>query len=337
MRSPSFAVATCAAVWLLAPAAFAQKPRSSEVQPFNLRRDAAGSAAAQAGRGLARRGDCQAALAAFDEAVRANMDPTLRRDRGLCHEKLGNLFPAIDDLRVYLTAMPDAPDADAIRVRLLRLEEQAGVGGPAKDPPANDPDSRNAAGVRLSINGSNVDGDDRKADRSGERAPDEKPAPNSVYLEGLGAGPAYSINYERRFADDYGFRAGFSYLRASTSAAFANTSGSARATIVSFPLTFSYLGVRGRTSGLELGGGATLVYSGGAGTAGVVSTSKSGLLPIGLIMAGYRYHPAGGAGFQFRIGGALLVAEGLAFKASVDTPGKLGAIPWGYVSFGAGF
>ena len=51
------------------------------------------------------------------------IEPTLRRDRGLCHEKLGHPFPAIDDYRAYLTARPDAPDAEQIRDRLARLEE----------------------------------------------------------------------------------------------------------------------------------------------------------------------------------------------------------------------
>src|SRR4051812_34428244 len=31
-----------------------------------------------------------------------------------------------------------------------------------------------------------------------------KPAPNSIYAEGLGAGLAYSINYERMVLDDLG-------------------------------------------------------------------------------------------------------------------------------------
>jgi hypothetical protein len=67
-------------------------------------------------------------LPAFDAAIRITIEPTLRRDRGLCHEKLGDPFPAIEDYRAYVTARPDAPDADQIRDRLSRLEESVGVG-----------------------------------------------------------------------------------------------------------------------------------------------------------------------------------------------------------------
>jgi hypothetical protein len=98
---------------------------------FTLRREQAGGADGNTARQRARAGDCAGALPAFDAAVRVTIEPTLRRDRGLCHEKLGHPFPAIDDYRAYLTARADAPDADQIRDRLARLEEQAGVGGPS--------------------------------------------------------------------------------------------------------------------------------------------------------------------------------------------------------------
>jgi hypothetical protein len=121
---------------LVAPAADAQPkgappgPARSSTQ-FTLRREEAGGAEAQAARGRARAGDCAGALPAFDAALRSSIDPSLRRDRGLCHENLGHPFPAMDDYRVYLTARPDAPDADQIRQRLAALEEQTGTGGPS--------------------------------------------------------------------------------------------------------------------------------------------------------------------------------------------------------------
>ncbi len=96
-----------------------------------LRREPAGGANAQAARGRARAGDCAGALPSFDAAIRATVEPGLRRDRGLCHEKLGHPFPAIDDYRAYLVAQPDAPDSDQIRERLAALEEQSGTGGPS--------------------------------------------------------------------------------------------------------------------------------------------------------------------------------------------------------------
>src|SRR5215472_12926341 len=41
---------------------------------------------------------------------------------------------------------------------------------------------------------------------------EEHPPPNSVYLEGLGAGVLYSLNYERLLTDDLGVRGGVSYI-----------------------------------------------------------------------------------------------------------------------------
>ncbi len=52
---------------------------------------------------------------AFDVALRTSIEPELRRDRGMCHEKLGHPFPAIDDYRAYLVGRPNAPDSDAIQ------------------------------------------------------------------------------------------------------------------------------------------------------------------------------------------------------------------------------
>jgi hypothetical protein len=111
------------------PAAPGGAARSST--QFTLRREEVGGADATAARVRARAGDCAGALPSFDAALRTTVEPTLRRDRGLCHEQLGHPFPAIDDYRAYLTAIPDAPDADQIRQRLAALEEQTGTGGPS--------------------------------------------------------------------------------------------------------------------------------------------------------------------------------------------------------------
>jgi len=104
------------------PAAPPPGPQRSSSQ-FALRREEAGGADATVARQRARAGDCAGALPAFDNAINLTIEPTLRRDRGLCHEKLGNPFPAMDDYRAYLTARPDAPDAEQVRDRLNRLEE----------------------------------------------------------------------------------------------------------------------------------------------------------------------------------------------------------------------
>ncbi|HEX3345961.1 MAG TPA: tetratricopeptide repeat protein [Polyangiaceae bacterium] len=102
----------------------AQAPGTKyRIQPLNLHREALGTDAfAAAGRARMRNGDCKGALDDFDLALRSTLDPTIYRDRGLCHERLGDPYPAIDDFRVYVTASPDAADADGIRQRLARLE-----------------------------------------------------------------------------------------------------------------------------------------------------------------------------------------------------------------------
>lgn len=100
--------------------------RHYKAQPLNLHREQLGTDAyAGDARKRMAAGDCEGALTSFDAALRtSNQDPTLYRDRGLCHEKLGHPYPAIDDYREYLTDLPDAADADAFRGRLADLEDQ---------------------------------------------------------------------------------------------------------------------------------------------------------------------------------------------------------------------
>ncbi|AKV03298.1 hypothetical protein AKJ09_09961 [Labilithrix luteola] len=125
---------------------------------FTLRREEAGGPNARTARQRMRAGDCAGAIPAFDEAIRVTIEPTLRRDRGLCHEKLDEPYPAIDDYRAYLMARPDAPDADQIRDRLGRLEEQVGVGGRSKTKHEDEePSSVQASGeASFSMNGSSA-------------------------------------------------------------------------------------------------------------------------------------------------------------------------------------
>src|ERR1700733_5688511 len=101
-------------------------PRPTHRKPAapSFRRENLGSAGfAATARARMRNGDCEGALEAFDSAVEVSIDGSLRRDRGLCHERLGDAYPAIDDYRYYLTTDPDAADADGIRERLARLEQ----------------------------------------------------------------------------------------------------------------------------------------------------------------------------------------------------------------------
>jgi hypothetical protein len=110
-----------------------------KAQPLNLQREQLGSAGLpDAARARMRKGDCEGALDIFDAALETLTDPTLHRDRGLCHDKLGHVYPAMEDYRIYLTESPDATDAAGITERLQRLEDQVSGRGPAAFSEAND-------------------------------------------------------------------------------------------------------------------------------------------------------------------------------------------------------
>lgn len=146
---------------LVSSYAFAQKapPRApsprSRNQPFNMTSsDQAASPAARA-RAKARADDCAGALPLFDEAVRLTIEPTLRRDRGACHDKLGNPTAAVEDYRAYLYARPEAADAKDVEERIQVLEGQI-----ENDKKADDPDRGGgaSASASLSINGEKTEG-----------------------------------------------------------------------------------------------------------------------------------------------------------------------------------
>jgi hypothetical protein len=166
-------------------------------------------------------------------------------------------------------------------------------------------------------------------------AGENRPAPNSVYVEGLGAGLVYSINYERMVADEVGVRVGFSYLSFGATASAGGQTSSASASFVTIPITASYIGVRRRSSSLELGGGATIAYASGSASGVGASASGSGMTPYGVAMVGYRLHPVDHPGFQLRVGLMALVGQGLALSNA--DPRALGVLPWGYLSLGASF
>jgi len=162
-----------------------------------------------------------------------------------------------------------------------------------------------------------------------------RPAPNSIYVEGLGAGLAYSLNYERLVIDDVAVRGGFSYLSMGASASVNGQTSSASATWLSFPITASYIGIRSGKHALELGGGATLTHTSAAASGFGSSASGSGMSALGTTMVGYRIHPVGGAGFHFRVGLMGLFGQGLGLSS--PDPTKFGMLPWAYLSLGASF
>jgi hypothetical protein len=124
-------------------------------QPLILQKEQLGTEAfASVARARMRNGDCAGAVEAFDEALKHSIDPALRRDRGLCHEQLGHPYPAIDDYRAYLTAEPDAPDAQSIQARLDRLEEQTTGRSASSDADDDKSVLQGSASASVSVNGS---------------------------------------------------------------------------------------------------------------------------------------------------------------------------------------
>ena len=163
-----------------------------------------------------------------------------------------------------------------------------------------------------------------------------KLAENSIYAEGLGAGLAYSLNYERLVADEVAVRAGFSYMSFGASVSSGTETASASATFMTFPITASYLGVRSGKHALELGGGTTLMSASGSASGIGASSSGSGFGALGTAMVGYRIHPVEGAGFNFRVGAMALMGKGVSLSSTSD-PAGFGVIPWFYLSLGASF
>jgi hypothetical protein len=128
------------------------------------------------------------------------------------------------------------------------------------------------------------------------------PAQNAVFLELLGPAFSVSLNYERLLTDQVALRAGIAPQGASWA--------SGGKLDFALPITIAYVGL----GGFEVGGGVTLL------------TNRT---PIATTQVGYRLHPRGGAGFQFRAGGMLIAGE------NVWHPGPVA--PWVYLSLGAGF
>jgi hypothetical protein len=152
-------------------------------------------------------------------------------------------------------------------------------------------------------------------------------APNGIYLELLGNGLLYTINYDRFISDDISLRAGFEYI--GLGASDPSSGESASVSMMLIPITFNYFfashnnGTVG-SSKLELGAGVMIVNlsASATGSAGTLF-SGSGLGVGGTATVGYRYQPSDG-GFIFRIGFTPLFGPG-------------GFVPFGGLSLGYAF
>jgi hypothetical protein len=112
------------------------------------------------------------------------------------------------------------------------------------------------------------------------------------------------------------------------------TDASSNVSYFTVPLTAEYLGLRAGSHVLEIGAGATMIFSDGAASAGGLTATGSGVNALGNAHIGYRIHPMGG-GFNFRVGAAALYGPGLSL--SNPDPNSWGIIPWFYISAGASF
>lgn len=124
---------------------------------------------------------------------------------------------------------------------------------------------------------------------------------NSVYVELLGNGIFYSVNYDRRFSNHFSGRAGFMVINGQSEQPTDDQIG-----VAILPVTGNYLAGSG-SHRLELGAGLLFGVAGGdleeygtvsgAGVAGVTTTF------------GYRYQPLDG-GFLFRVGLTPFYSDG---------------------------
>ncbi|HEX7667436.1 MAG TPA: tetratricopeptide repeat protein, partial [Polyangiaceae bacterium] len=115
------------AVVCLTGTAFAQdKPKGNNTPSGKITVEKNTGSLEATARSRAAAGDCKGALDYYDAALTTSIEPELHRDRGICHEKLGHPYPAIDDYRFYLTNRPNATDAETIRERMDSLVEQTG-------------------------------------------------------------------------------------------------------------------------------------------------------------------------------------------------------------------
>ncbi len=164
---------------------------------------------------------------------------------------------------------------------------------------------------------------------------EERSANNALYLEGLGPGLFYSINYDRSFGDFAG-RVGFGYVSLSATSTDDTGSGgavqqtTASAALFTIPITVSYLGIGSKKNMLELGLGATILHA-GAGVSTIdaktdsTSSNASATVVLPVAIVGYRYQPPHG-GFVFR-GGLSPIFAG----------SSIPVLPWPYVALGGAF
>jgi hypothetical protein len=149
-------------------------------------------------------------------------------------------------------------------------------------------------------------------------------AVNGLYLELGGAAAVYSVNYERFLQDDFALRVGFGYLSVSGGASDGSSTTTATVSMLTIPVTASFVGLRSGSHALELGGGAVIArFSGTASNSSGSEAFGSASGVVGTAIVGYRYAPLNG-GMNFRIAYTPMFGEG-------------GLFNWGGVAIGTVF
>ncbi|HEX4475050.1 MAG TPA: hypothetical protein VH142_08240 [Polyangiaceae bacterium] len=148
-------------------------------------------------------------------------------------------------------------------------------------------------------------------------------ANNSVYLEGLGPGLVYSLNYDRVLGEDFSLRAGLGLVLGEEKSASGEKS--IKPLILSIPVMLNYIGSGSRWSMLEVGAGLVLLHVGArVSYIYVQKRDNAETSPVAAALLGYRYQPPNG-GFMFRAGVTAFV-------------GRYGFLPlWPYASAGWSF
>ena len=143
-------------------------------------------------------------------------------------------------------------------------------------------------------------------------------AENTLFVELLGNGLFWSVNYERYLSESVTARVGVGYYSVGVS----GSGGSASASVTTFPLLVNY--ILGKSSNkFEVGAGVVLLHASASASVPGSSDGESGSVLMGTATAGYRYAPYDG-GFVFRAGISPIFGHGF-------------FLPWPGISFGYGF
>jgi hypothetical protein len=146
---------------------------------------------------------------------------------------------------------------------------------------------------------------------------------NALYVELLGAGVIYSLNYDRMFGD-FSARVGVGYYSSSDRAYSSDgRTYDVANSFLAVPLSVSYLGIGSKQHIFELGAGLTVYRYRGSRPDIFFDTSDGDTGVIGVGTIGYRLQPLNG-GFFLRAGVNPLL-------------GARRFLPLPYISLGATF